>query len=333
MSGHPSSGQGQPPKRRGGGQSCRGGGRVKVYLHAVTDEQATLLTVNTRPLEEVKKNTGADAEFNPNPSPVPGMKILIIRGLPSQIEAAVKLISQMTGSMESLADQAQTFWLQWVETAFPDLDSRAYFLPPVYVNRVPMSRQSAAGQDVLVLERAPGQFKQLPKSPSSAIHHSIPQPPYLQDSDVRDDAAMQRTFVCLQKMFEENYDVVVGINQLQFGQYLGEPCYAAAATHLPRPSNLPPSLPHNWKQGDFDVLLIHRQYGLVVCEVNAFRDNIQPVNMSQQDVDNNFKKKLSKAVSQLDKAEAMLSHLVSDIAPGLPVTKVIAFPNLTTRQL
>ncbi|XP_025113336.1 uncharacterized protein LOC112575594 isoform X2 [Pomacea canaliculata] len=338
MSGHPSSAQGQRPKRRGGRQSCRGGGRVKVYLHAVTDEQAALLTgtVNTRPLEEIKTNTGADVEFDPNPSPVPGMKILIIRGIPTQIEAAVRLINQTIGLKEPLPDQVQTFWLQWVEAAFPHLDSRAYFLPPVYVNRVPMTRQSAAGQQVLVLTSAPGQAGQsnpVPTSSSSSSSSSIPQPPRLQDSDVRDDAAMQRIFVCLQKMCEKNRDVMVGMTQLQFGQYLGEPCYAAAATHLPRPSNLPPSLPRDWKQGDFDVLLIHRQYGLVVCEVKALGDNIQSVNMSQQDIDNNIRQKMSNAVSQLDKAEAMLSHLVSDIAPGLPVTKVIAFPNLTTRQL
>ncbi|XP_025100534.1 uncharacterized protein LOC112567880 [Pomacea canaliculata] len=342
MSAHPSSGQDQRPKGGGGRQSSRGGGRVKVYLHAVTDEQVTILTdtVNTRPLEEVKKNTGADIQFDPNPSPVPGMKILIIRGLPSQIEAAVRLISQKTGlkvfTQDPLPDQAQTFWLQWVEAAFPHLDSRAYFLPPVYVNRVPMTRQTAAGQEVLILQSAPGQAGQsiqVPTSSSSAAHPSIPQPPRLQDSDVGDDAAMQRIFVCLQKMFEENSDVIVGLTHLQFGQYLSEPCYAAAATHLPRPSNLPPSLPQSWKQGDFNVLLIHRQYGLVVCEVKAVGDHIKAVNMSQQDIDNNIRQKLSNAVSQLDKAEAMLSHLVSDIAPGLPVTKVIAFPNITTRQL
>ncbi|XP_025103140.1 uncharacterized protein LOC112569549 [Pomacea canaliculata] len=55
--------------------------------------------------------------------------------------------------------------------------------------------------------------------------------------------------------------------------------------------------------------------------------------MSQQDIDNNIRQKLKEAVSQLDKAEAMLSHLVSDIAPGLRITKTIAFPNITTPQL
>ncbi|XP_025102176.1 uncharacterized protein LOC112568877 [Pomacea canaliculata] len=338
MAAHPSSAPQQGQRPTGGGrQSSRGGGRVSVYLHAVTDEQAELLTdtLNTSPLEEVKKS-GVDVELDSNPSPVPGMKILNIRGAPSQIQAAVGLVSQKIGSKETLSDQAQTFWLQWVQAAFPDLHSRAYFLPPVYFNRVPVTRQSVAGQDVLVLQSAPGQAgqsNQVPTSSFSAAHPSISHPPRLQDSDVRDDASMQRIFVCLQKMFEENRDVVVGLTQLQFGQYLGEPCYAAAAMHLPLPSSLPSSLPQNWKRGDFDVLLIHRQYGLVVCEVKAFGDNIRVLKMSQQDVSNNIKKKLKDAASQLDKAEAMLFHLVSDIAPGLRITKVIAFPNLTGHQL
>ncbi|XP_025080980.1 uncharacterized protein LOC112556319 [Pomacea canaliculata] len=156
MSGHQPSAaqQGQRPKGRGGKQHSTGRGRVEVYLHTVTDQQAELLTdtANTRPLEEVKKKSGADADFDPNPSPVPGVKFLTIRGDDSQIKAAVSLINQKTGSKDPLPDQAQTFWLQWVEAAFPHLDSRAYFLPPVYVNRVPMTRQSAAGQQVLVLQ-------------------------------------------------------------------------------------------------------------------------------------------------------------------------------------
>lgn len=51
----------------------------------------------TQPLQEVKKKTGADLQFDSNQTCVPGMKILRIRGVPKQIEAAVRLISQMTG--------------------------------------------------------------------------------------------------------------------------------------------------------------------------------------------------------------------------------------------
>ncbi|XP_025103292.1 uncharacterized protein LOC112569647 [Pomacea canaliculata] len=232
--------------------------------------------------------------------------------------------------------EAQALWRQWVEAEIPDLESRAYFLPPVYVNRVPMTRQSVAGQDVLVLGSAPGQAGQSNKqamASSSAAQALGHQPPRVQDSDVRDDAALELVLKCLQKISEQNKEVLVGLSQLKYEQCLGEPCYSSVAAQLPVADSLPSSFPRNWKQGDFDVLLIHRHYGFVVCEVKAFGDNIHELSMPQQDIDNNIRKKLKQAVSQLDKAEAMLSHLVSDIAPGLRITKTIAFPNLTARQL
>ncbi|XP_025111876.1 uncharacterized protein LOC112574796 [Pomacea canaliculata] len=660
----------------GGGEDSGGGGRVKVYLHAVTNDEAARLTDNgnTRPLQEVKKQSRAsEVQFYQNQS-VTDMKIIIIRGTPQQIENAVSLINQKTGSKETISDQAQKFWLQWVQEAFPDLDSRAYFLPPVYFNRVPMTPGSVGGQDVLILNTQhgqssksnqptphegvggsseqelprhacvdiqpsppddeyqdtqptlpgqtsqciqptpaeesrisshrtpPGHFSQvsqlapdhkagcsnymapqeqagnhiLEASPRQCIQLTLPgevshyneksnkhndqfiqtptgqdhqyiqtsqpkqtgqynqltqpgktdqhiqsgqpvhtsqyeqtksnkqggqylqsypsgmtgqfsqtmksvqyihdiqetslgltsqykptllgqgqynnvphahayqysqttsigqagqymhrtprgetyqhsqtiqcgltsqymlttpprpadqdvlSPPgltgdYIQtppeptghdiqtkahgqsgecifptpheqtsqrieleaassdvvqpsahrpakvlDSDVRDDEAKQRVLVCLQEFSERNKEVLFGMSKLAFGDYLGEPVYAAAAAQLPPRANLPSALPRNWKQGDFDVLLIHRHYGFVVCKVRAFGDITQALNMSQQDIENNIREKLRDAVSQLDKAEAMLSHLVSDIASGLRITKTIAFPNLTASQV
>ncbi|XP_025078781.1 uncharacterized protein LOC112554924 isoform X2 [Pomacea canaliculata] len=379
--------QGKPRKRGGGRESSRGGGRVKVHLHAVTDEQAALLmdTVNARPLEEVKKKTGADVHFDPNPSPVPGMKIVIIRGVPSQIEEVVRLIREMTGSQATLTEEVQTFWLQWVEAAYPDLESRAYFLPPVYFNRVPMTTETVAGQDVQVLlsatQKSPsataasacqdvvvldspsekaskrrGLLKKvgsLPKSskthepqqeavlpsntpvmtPSETAETFISHPATAQDSDIRDDTAMKQVLLCLQSLSEKTGEVLVGITRLHFTQYLSEPCFSVAAAQLPRASSLPPDLPQSWKQGNFDVLLIHRHYGLVVCNVMSFGDMTNDLKMSQEDIVKTIRKKLRDAVSQLNKAEAMLSHLVSDVCPGLRITKTIAVPNLTTDQV
>ncbi|XP_025078819.1 uncharacterized protein LOC112554950 [Pomacea canaliculata] len=144
-----------------GGESSRGGGGVEVYLHAVTDKQAALLqnTENIRLLDEVSKQSGADVDFDVNSSPVLGRKVVTIRGVPSQIDEAVKLINKKL----TLSEQAQTFWLQWVEAAFPDLDSDAYFLPPVYFNRVPMTRESIAGESIVVLQPAPGKAGQSSK--------------------------------------------------------------------------------------------------------------------------------------------------------------------------
>ncbi|XP_025113895.1 uncharacterized protein LOC112575950 isoform X2 [Pomacea canaliculata] len=327
----------QTKSRRGKGGS---GGRPSgnVYLHAVTDGQATLLadTATTRPLCEVEKGSGAHVMLDSKASPVPGMKVVVITGQPSQIHTAVRLISHKTGAQGTLSDQALTFWFQWVEASFPDLDSRAYFLPPVYFNRVPMVRQSVAGQDVLVLQSASGQAGQSSQSvttPSAAVQTCLPQPPRVQDSDVRDDSAMQRVLFCLRKMTEQKGEVLFAMSNLQFAQYLGEPCYAAAAAQLALPANLPSTQPRNWKQGDFDVLLIHRHYGFVVCEVKAFGDNVHALSMSPQVIADKIRGKLKEAATQLDKAAAMLSHLVSDVTPGLHITKVIAVPNLKADQV
>ncbi|XP_025114468.1 uncharacterized protein LOC112576323 [Pomacea canaliculata] len=185
-----------------------------------------------------------------------------------------------------------------------------------------MTRRSIFGHHVLVPQTPPGEDGQ-----------ACPKPAKVQESDIRDDTAMQRVLFCLQRLSEKTKEVFVGISQLQFGQYLREPCYAAAAKYLPRSDNLSPDRPRNRKEGDFDVLLIHRHYGLVICEVKAFGDNVNEINMSQQDIDKNIRKKLKDAMTQLDKAEAMLSHLVSDIAPGLRISKTIAVPNLTRHQV
>lgn len=48
-------------------------------------------------LQEVRQQTGADVMFDDDPSPVPGME-LIIRGNFSQIEQAVRLINIETGN-------------------------------------------------------------------------------------------------------------------------------------------------------------------------------------------------------------------------------------------
>ncbi|XP_025078789.1 uncharacterized protein LOC112554930 [Pomacea canaliculata] len=311
-------------------------GKVEVCLLHVTDAEAAFLTHpgNARRLQEVRTRSGADVQVDPKS--VPDTKTIIIKGDLRQIDIAVRLLNQMTGSQEDVLQRAQEFWLKWVEAAFLDFDSQAYFLPPVYINRVPMTRETIAGQDILVLQKPPGQAGQSCKvtvNPSPAVQSSSPQPTVVLDSDVRDDAAMQRIFLCLQKMSQQNSEVFVAMSQLQFGEYLGEPCYAAAAAQVPLATSLSPPRPKNWDKGDFDVLLIDRKYGFVVCEVKAVGDNVQELGLSQQDMEKNIRKKLKQAIVQLDKAEAMLSHLVSDIAPGLRITKTIAVPNLTAHQV
>lgn len=71
---------------------------LRMMMMMATNSPFTLIFLETsREFQELITRTGADIAFDDNPSPVPGMKIIIIRGVPSQIEAAVKIICQITG--------------------------------------------------------------------------------------------------------------------------------------------------------------------------------------------------------------------------------------------
>lgn len=49
-------------------------------------------------IQNIRNQTGADLQFDASPSPVPGMKILLVRGDSSEIQAAISLVSQKTGN-------------------------------------------------------------------------------------------------------------------------------------------------------------------------------------------------------------------------------------------
>lgn len=59
---------------------------------------------NPSPLEEIQKKTGAHVQMDPDPSPVQGTKIVVIRGSRSQIEDTVRLINRTTGAQVGRAD-------------------------------------------------------------------------------------------------------------------------------------------------------------------------------------------------------------------------------------
>lgn len=152
----------------------------------------------------------------------------------------------------------------------------------------------------------------------------------VQKSDVLDDEAFQRVVFSLKTFSKFHKEVFMCLSQLPFGAYLGNPDFFPATAHLPLPSNLPETWPISWRQGDFDMLLIHKQYGFVVCEVKAMVYNID---IPKEERSKQITNKLNDAKKQLDKAEAMLSHLVSDVAPDMRITKTIVCPNLTSLEI
>nr|KAG5692114.1 hypothetical protein BaRGS_014277 [Batillaria attramentaria] len=114
------------------------------------------------------------------------------------------------------------------------------------------------------------------------------------------------------------------LSQLQYGDYLKEPCYSAgAACTYPRPVDQKLKR-KNLNQGDFDVVIIHRKYGLLAGEIKSVGCSSTErgsVPVSDDEVLNPLRKMLGmkkgkrgKKVGQLRKARDVLRHVMSDLS-------------------
>ncbi|XP_070201271.1 uncharacterized protein [Littorina saxatilis] len=235
--------------------------------------------------------------------------------------------------------QAQAdHWRQIVTSFYPDALTRTYCVPPVQFNRVPYVKDTVpgTGEPVLVLHLPSGGVPKHTAPPSR--RHFIPPsqhsmwtqesqsqihlaPERVQESDIRDDFAQNHVMLNLQELGDSRHEAMFILSQLQFGSYLNEPAYAAAAKQLPRPRDLPQD-----RQGDFDFLLIHRQHGILIGELKS-------VGKTNPPADPFLAQKVKQAVKQLDKSERVVRHLVSDIGPGMTVKKTLFLPYISSAQL
>ena len=138
---------------------------------------------------------------------------------------------------------------QW----YPHLFQQTYFLPSVFMNRTQHQEEEVSGQTVCVTKEASSEPPRKKRRQVSA-------------NEVQEDEAHQRVLACLEQLAET--EVMFVISQMQFGDYLNKPAYAAAASMLPKPGD-PVLKSQNKHRGDFDILIIHRHHGILACEIKA----------------------------------------------------------------
>nr|KAG5694948.1 hypothetical protein BaRGS_031231 [Batillaria attramentaria] len=160
-------------------------------------------------------------------------------------------------------------------------------MPHVYMNRVLHDIVQVSGVDVAVPQ------------PLEETPHTKGGPPALLQSDVRDDTAQQHVLHCLRKIADgalpgNQPEVMFVLSQMNFGDYLNSPCYSSAATCLPRPVDLSGQ---GLDRGDFDVLVIHRQYGLMVGEIKAVGASAAERGLSDQQLEDELLAKLKKMLN------------------------------------
>ena len=247
------------------------------------------------------------------------------------------------------------FWLKCIAEWYPRRLEKTYFLSPLYFRRTSHDADTVAGESVLVhvlpprkkAKYSPQSNQTHPTPPvagsvftkpqdSSAPAASWPLPPFAENTRV-DDEATERVLSCLRALSEEHGEVMMVMSQLEFRKYLdgkASPIYAAACALHPRPDTHPCSTCRN---GEFDVLIIHRHYGLIVGEIKAVGAHMENI----LDLNDKVVEKVTKAVEQLEKAGAMLKHLVSGVnismtnhpVSDINIIKTLFLPNVTSGQL
>lgn len=254
---------------------------------------------------------------------------------------------------------------------YPGLHHRAHFLPPVYFSHERYRHTTFAGQHVLVDRQTsdissndpdtachqhapPGVSshgetgvrctdtphasrtqvgEQNSTGQLSVLWTSQPCAPNketcVQESTLRDDFAQQHVLHCLKALAEHHGEVMFVISQLRFSDYLNRPCYSATTALFPRFSDIE----KRFRDGDFDVLVLHRRYGVVIGEIKSVGLHAGTAENSYQNLVDDVAKRVRKAAWQLNKSSEVLRYLLHDLSPPPPVHKALILPYITSNSL
>ncbi|KAL8582404.1 hypothetical protein ACOMHN_063521 [Nucella lapillus] len=231
----------------------------------------------------------------------------------------------------------EDIWTPFIQQHYPHILSQTYCLPPIFFYRTPQTVETIAGQTVLVRDNpsSSGTGQQQPAPPPAQVAGRVyvENPPdsqdvRTQDSDWQGDTAHDR---CLQALSGMQNEVMFIISSLRFQHYLhnpANPLHAAAIAKLPSIDDIPQKL----KDGESDLIIIHRTYGLLIGEIksigrNDFFRKQTPYKQTQTIIN-----KIQKAVKQLENQHSVLSHLVRDLPP-IKISMTLLLPNVSSSQL
>ena len=124
-----------------------------------------------------------------------------------------------------------------------------------------------------------------------------------------------------------NKEIMFVISGLRFENYLNKHCFTGDRK-LPKPSDLKEE---KRDRGDFDILVIHRSHGFLVGEIKSVGDKL--ADKPEQQRHRIIADKIRLAMKQLDKAESVLVHLLSDKDRRPRITKSVFLPNVTAACL
>ncbi|XP_025113002.1 uncharacterized protein LOC112575383 isoform X2 [Pomacea canaliculata] len=186
---------------------------------------------------------------------------------------------------------------------YKDIDTRFYFVPSLYLNKNTYTPVEFAGEKVLITR------------PST-------------DTILRHDQAMHQLLQNLYLLAQSENEAMFVISQFKYNNYLAMSEGVFNDHQLPMPDELG-ELDKDY--GNFDLLIVHRKYGLMVVVVRACSP--EPGDNNKEKDDSNIFEEIDSGVRQLQNAECVLPHVLSYQHWDVPVRKTLMLPNVSQEIL
>ncbi|KAK7479369.1 hypothetical protein BaRGS_00029361, partial [Batillaria attramentaria] len=141
------------------------------------------------------------------------------------------------------------------------------------------------------------------------------------------DFAQQHVMYCLQKLGQMQLETMFVISGLDYCQTLTNP-FSSKAAGLIVPRSVDRKLDPHVQPEIFDVLVIHRFYGILVGEIETVGVAYDDQKGTEGPTDAEVAQRVKEAMQRLDKSE----NTVNSLAAGLNVRKTLILPYVTTAQ-
>lgn len=207
---------------------------------------------------------------------------------------------------QDITSQFQHFLENAVKKMYPKPNS-LNFVPPIYFNKTRYKKHKEGGQVFYV--------------PCSSDMREVMQ-----------DKAMEHVLNCLRlvPMAEEEQEQMFVLTQFQYDDYLNNPGEKYEQHNLKTPcdENL-----DDKRVECFDFFIVHRKHGMLVGVVNSVSEISAESEDRQKEMGKIVFQEVQTAVQQLQKANRMIRHFMSDQKRFPRVRQTLVLPNLSRASL
>ncbi|XP_025113005.1 uncharacterized protein LOC112575385 [Pomacea canaliculata] len=226
--------------------------------------------------------------------------VLHKRRQPHQTTVSKEEELSLINKKQEATQKVITFLKESSEKMYQDMETSFFFVPSLYINKNAYRIEEFAGEQIFITQ------------PSN-------------EDDIKHDKAMQDILQNLYHVADSEKEAMFVISQFDYNSYLTTLKDTISGHQLPMPAKL---RQQDQNYGDFDLLIVHRQYGLVVVVVKTCS-----VGSGDGQDDTKLVDEVKKGVNQLLDAEHMLQHLLSDQQWNLAVHKTLMLPNVSEEVL